>query len=108
MRLRDDGAGQELGAGCALQGSHRMGCMRAWCMGRMAATVTQPALRVAIMRRSHQAVWADADKYQEELEAELELEALEKAEKRQAMKGGGQAGGAEGGEAAPAAEVAVA
>lgn len=36
---------------------------------------------------SHQAVWADADKYMEEMEAEQELEAHEKSQKKQKKEG---------------------
>jgi peptidyl-prolyl isomerase E (cyclophilin E) len=35
---------------------------------------------------SHQAVWADADKYMEEMEAEQELDQLEKESKRKALE----------------------
>jgi len=42
---------------------------------------------------SHQAVWADADKYMEEMEAEQELEELEKQQKKKTkeVEGGEQA-----------------
>ncbi|GAX78054.1 hypothetical protein CEUSTIGMA_g5496.t1 [Chlamydomonas eustigma] len=36
---------------------------------------------------SHQAVWADADKYMEEMEAEQELEQLEKESKKKSIQG---------------------
>ena len=37
---------------------------------------------------SHQAVWADADKYMEEMEAEQELEAHDKSQKKQKKEEG--------------------
>ncbi len=49
---------------------------------------------------SHQPVWADADRYLEELEAEQELD---EHEKQQQAKAKSTAEGGEGGEAAPAA-----
>jgi hypothetical protein len=48
-------------------------------------------------------VWADADKYAEELEAELELEQIEKAERQQQTKAKAAAG-LVGSEAAAAGE----
>jgi peptidyl-prolyl isomerase E (cyclophilin E) len=41
---------------------------------------------------SHQPVWADADKYMEELEAEQELDALDKEAQRQARADAAQVG----------------
>ena len=49
---------------------------------------------------SHQAVWADADKYMEEMEAEQELEQLEKLQKKKTKEG-------EGGEGADAVQAAA-